>query len=79
MLREARLLFDQCDCKHNLLLTARLEAVGAVNTRGDQPVSMALGRSTQPGSLMVETCWLEAFFFLVMKLLSISRCSASVL
>ena len=44
MLREARLLFNQCDCKHNLLFTARLEAAGAVNTKGD-PVSMALGRS----------------------------------
>ena len=45
MLVDAGVSFDQCDCKHNLLLTTRLEIIaGAVNTSGER-VTTAQGAS----------------------------------
>ena len=41
--------------------------------------SLVWRRGGDPGSLMVETCWLEVSSFLVTKLLSILRCLANVL
>ena len=44
MLVDVGVSFDQCDCKHNFLLTTRLEIAGAVNTSGER-VTTAQGAS----------------------------------